>query len=186
MSKIASEYINLYKLCESRYAKDEIGYNLLTSFIFNVNDIDLDDYLDSIKILYFFDKDFFYRYPYFKKSILWEKSLTTEKPIDFYNFAIKAFPHHYHYLKYNAKKFLVVIDKVKKLLNDLKNGVYDEKYKELENKKCIVCFDNKKSQAFTGCGHMCLCDSCAEVYNKRGEDKCPMCRKESSIIKIYF
>jgi hypothetical protein len=47
---------------------------------------------------------------------------------------------------------------------------------------CCICFTNKKTYAFTPCGHLCICGLC-----KSGPlTECPMCREEfESIIKIY-
>jgi hypothetical protein len=47
---------------------------------------------------------------------------------------------------------------------------------------CCICFTNRKTYAFTPCGHLCICGLC-----KSGPiTECPICRKEiKSIIKIY-
>lgn len=200
MSFIASKYLDVYKSFLPNPVKAEkYGYSFLCSFIIHLDAININDYLESVKEMYYHNKEFFYKYPNFRFFKLFGKKLLVEKPIDFYNFAIRAFPHHKK--EYNALKFNYYLDLIKNLLEELKNErcmeeseitlakdeiVDSENQEEKENEKCVFCFINKKSNAFTRCGHMCLCDSCAESYKDREEDQCPMCRKRSSIIKIYI
>jgi hypothetical protein len=53
-----------------------------------------------------------------------------------------------------------------------------------EDKLCIVCMENKKSVTFT-CGHYICCDGCATSV-LRNTGKCPKCRMECKIFKIYL
>jgi hypothetical protein len=40
-----------------------------------------------------------------------------------------------------------------------------------ESHECVVCMDRGKTTAFVPCGHLCVCETCAEAC-----DICPMCR----------
>jgi hypothetical protein len=46
--------------------------------------------------------------------------------------------------------------------------------------QCCVCLDNKKCMVFTECGHLCVCHSCSTKLKI-----CPVCRKESKIVKVH-
>ena len=47
---------------------------------------------------------------------------------------------------------------------------------------CIICCDQKFSEAFLPCGHSCCCSSCATAFTN-----CPMCRKQiEQTVRIYF
>lgn len=46
---------------------------------------------------------------------------------------------------------------------------------------CSICNDIKISHSYIQCGHTC-CENCS----KKLFNKCPFCRKESKIIKLYF
>jgi hypothetical protein len=66
----------------------------------------------------------------------------------------------------------------------------EARYKEAEvdnDKKnvCVVCLENKKTHAFNPCGHMCVCETCADEIIQRGSN-CPMCRADiTSLLKIF-
>jgi WD40 repeat protein len=45
---------------------------------------------------------------------------------------------------------------------------------------CVICLDSENDYAYVECGHKCVCYECGSKTNK-----CPICRKESSIIKIF-
>ena len=66
----------------------------------------------------------------------------------------------------------------------------EARYKEAEvdnDKKnvCVVCLENKKTHAFNPCGHMCVCETCADEIIQRGSN-CPMCRGDiTSLLKIF-
>ena len=47
--------------------------------------------------------------------------------------------------------------------------------------ECSVCMEEKPNGVFTGCGHVCICDKCATNIKS-----CPICRKESQYIKLFF
>ena len=42
---------------------------------------------------------------------------------------------------------------------------------------CVVCLENKKSHAFNPCGHMCVCETCADKIIQ-SDCKCPICRAD--------
>ena len=44
----------------------------------------------------------------------------------------------------------------------------------------MMGMDKEKCMAFINCGHMCICETCTQRV-----DKCPICRTQGSIIKIY-
>lgn len=63
----------------------------------------------------------------------------------------------------------------------------DDENKDDENKdndnKCIVCVENNKTMAFVPCGHLCICQDCAD---QNFNQKCPLCRVfYTHIIQIY-
>lgn len=45
---------------------------------------------------------------------------------------------------------------------------------------CVIC-DELASWIFIGCGHYCVCGPCASKI-----DKCPVCRKVSSLIQVFI
>jgi hypothetical protein len=54
-----------------------------------------------------------------------------------------------------------------------------------ESDECVVCWSSKRTHAFFPCGHMCVCNECANTI-LRGKSECPLCRVASQqIIKIY-
>ena len=68
-----------------------------------------------------------------------------------------------------------------------KNEMKVENY--LESVTCIVCYDPvtiESSNTMTGCGHSGICDACAAWMNSQHIQTCPLCRKASTLIKLYF
>ena len=52
-----------------------------------------------------------------------------------------------------------------------------------ESEECVVCLSSKRTHAFVPCGHMCVCNKCADSIKNR---MCPICRMVSKqIIKIF-
>ena len=50
---------------------------------------------------------------------------------------------------------------------------------------CIVCFRGDKSHAAVPCGHLCVCEACAERIQIG--DPCPVCRKEvAAKLRVYL
>ena len=63
--------------------------------------------------------------------------------------------------------------------NELKNN-------ENENKACVGCFENMKVFMFTPCNHLVYCGECIKKMSNEQKNKCPMCRNEGTITKIFF
>jgi hypothetical protein len=49
-------------------------------------------------------------------------------------------------------------------------------HSDAEETQCVVCFDAPKEYAIVPCGHVCVCESCAEQLTKTRTPMCPMCR----------
>lgn len=49
---------------------------------------------------------------------------------------------------------------------------------------CSICFDRVKTHTFLPCGHFCSCSTCADRI-MQSDRKCPICRAQSSITRIY-
>ena len=61
-----------------------------------------------------------------------------------------------------------------------------ENRKRKRNNYCVVCLDEEITHTFTPCGHMCVCENCAEELIK-AKNNCPMCRNNiESSMKIYI
>jgi hypothetical protein len=41
-----------------------------------------------------------------------------------------------------------------------------------EETQCVVCMDAAKTHIVLPCGHMCVCEACAQLLR----DRCPVCR----------
>lgn len=50
---------------------------------------------------------------------------------------------------------------------------------------CVICLENKKTHAASGCGHMILCNSCTVEQNGK-LSACPVCRKPCpSLLRVF-
>ena len=38
--------------------------------------------------------------------------------------------------------------------------------------QCVICRDSKPSRAFVPCGHVCLCSSCWDSFERNGGGRC--------------
>jgi hypothetical protein len=47
---------------------------------------------------------------------------------------------------------------------------------DAEEKMCVVCFDAPKDHIIVPCGHMCVCEACAEQLTRTRTPSCPVCR----------
>ena len=47
---------------------------------------------------------------------------------------------------------------------------------DAEETQCLVCFDAPKDHLIVPCGHMCVCEACAEQLTKTRTPMCPVCR----------
>ncbi|CAL1170155.1 unnamed protein product [Cladocopium goreaui] len=43
--------------------------------------------------------------------------------------------------------------------------------------QCVICRDAKPSRAFVPCGHVCVCSSCWDEFD-RNSGRCPKCRRD--------
>ena len=48
---------------------------------------------------------------------------------------------------------------------------------DAEETQCVVCFDAPKDHAIVPCGHVCVCEACAEQLTKTRTPMCPVCRE---------
>jgi hypothetical protein len=47
---------------------------------------------------------------------------------------------------------------------------------DAEETMCVVCFDAPKEYIIVPCGHLCVCEACAERLTKTRTPMCPVCR----------
>jgi hypothetical protein len=47
--------------------------------------------------------------------------------------------------------------------------------------QCIACMDKRKIILFKDCGHLCLCNGCSYKISE-----CPMCKKISEKIRVFY
>ena len=58
--------------------------------------------------------------------------------------------------------------------------------------RCIICMDSHRTHAYVPCGHLCVCQSCAEKTMKTTRDdrkccRCPICKQNvQQIMRIYL
>lgn len=65
--------------------------------------------------------------------------------------------------------------------------ILDETNTNLENKKCMICFENQRTYMYYNCGHICLCEICAMNQKKNNNFFCIICRKKYlDIMKVFF
>eukprot|EP01084_Bolivina_argentea_P119940 212639_1 len=57
-----------------------------------------------------------------------------------------------------------------------KNDVNDN-----SNNECVICLEKNREFICVPCGHLCLCKECKDLINQ----KCPICRAKSTVMKIY-
>eukprot|EP01083_Nonionella_stella_P010494 29868_1 len=65
-------------------------------------------------------------------------------------------------------------------VKDSHTNDHDEQDNETLN-ECVVCMDNEKQYVCVPCGHLCLCLDCSRIIN----GKCPMCRSECQVMKVF-
>ena len=88
------------------------------------------------------------------------------------------------YFKFSNRKSITFdVELVDDGQNDKLKGEDEEKVNEVIEAKdeCIVCMDNERNHICTPCGHLCLCQDCIDVIN----NKCPICRKECTVIQVF-
>uniref|UniRef100_A0A6C0AYZ6 RING-type domain-containing protein n=1 Tax=viral metagenome TaxID=1070528 RepID=A0A6C0AYZ6_9ZZZZ len=101
-----------------------------------------------------------------------------------HNIVEKSKAHH-DYQEELIKDLKISLANVKKKLNDLE-AKYTRQLSQCEaavsfDNQCCICMTAQKNYAYIGCGHMCVCGSCAETWG----NKCPICKTDSSVIRIY-
>ena len=62
------------------------------------------------------------------------------------------------------------IEEEEETINELKTFKFDN---------CVICLENKPSVLFCNCGHLCVCKECIKRFTK-----CPICKKENTILRI--
>lgn len=51
--------------------------------------------------------------------------------------------------------------------------------------QCVTCLSEDPTHVFIPCGHMCVCESCANTHAER-QDRCPLCRTQpSGLLKVF-
>ena len=56
---------------------------------------------------------------------------------------------------------------------------------DAETTECVVCLDALKSYALAPCGHVCVCEACADRIQIGAP--CPVCRKEvAAKCRVYL
>ena len=53
-------------------------------------------------------------------------------------------------------------------------------FKTFKSDQCIICLEEKPKVLFCNCGHLCICEKCL-VHR---HDDCPVCKKETTILRI--
>jgi E3 ubiquitin-protein ligase MUL1 len=48
---------------------------------------------------------------------------------------------------------------------------------------CVVCLNAASDMVYVRCGHMCCCSKC--VATMGGSKRCPVCRTEGNVIKVF-
>lgn len=54
---------------------------------------------------------------------------------------------------------------------------------------CVICVDNPKMMMVQGCGHVCLCNRCADVISQGpiAQRRCPMCQGAiAGLTRVYI
>ena len=53
--------------------------------------------------------------------------------------------------------------------------------------ECVVCLDVPRSHAMVPCGHLCVCENCAEEIRGFRSPACLLCRKEAAnVIRVFW
>ena len=54
------------------------------------------------------------------------------------------------------------------------------------DKECVICFDSIRYMALALCGHIAVCQNCAEALMLKTPKLCPTCRDPvSSALRVY-
>ena len=52
--------------------------------------------------------------------------------------------------------------------------------KTFKSNQCVICLEEEPNVLFCNCGHICICEKCAS----HRYDKCPVCKKENTILRM--
>lgn len=52
--------------------------------------------------------------------------------------------------------------------------------------RCTVCLDNPLEVVLQACGHVCLCQDCANRVTRGGDNLCPICRQHIDTVKPAY
>jgi hypothetical protein len=47
---------------------------------------------------------------------------------------------------------------------------------DAEEDQCVMCFDAPKDHIIIPCGHVCVCEACANLLTQMRKPTCPICR----------
>ena len=53
-------------------------------------------------------------------------------------------------------------------------------FKTFKSDQCVICLEEEPKVLFCNCGHLCICEKCLV----RRHDDCPVCKKETTILRI--
>lgn len=77
-------------------------------------------------------------------------------------------------------KALLSIGLTEKEFDGMKNTA------QQSDRECVVCLDNPKEVVVQDCNHLCLCETCHEMYKSERDPRCPMCSKPiKSFLRVY-
>ena len=92
---------------------------------------------------------------------------------------------HHHYQEKLINHLKITLDSLKMKLSNqqAKHARQLSQYAPpvSSDNQCCICMSEQKNYAYIGCGHMCVCRTCAETWG----NKCPICKTNSSVIRIY-
>tara|TARA_A100001015_G_scaffold187633_1_gene208985 strand:+ start:2978 stop:3475 length:498 start_codon:yes stop_codon:yes gene_type:complete len=72
-------------------------------------------------------------------------------------------------------KYDVIIKKLKKENNDLKDEIKNLRHNNSDDMSCVICLDNKRNVLFKPCNHICICDTCSGSSDLKN---CILCNAE--------
>lgn len=59
----------------------------------------------------------------------------------------------------------------------------DQKGEQDPEGLCCVCLDGPKDHIIVPCGHLCICEACAQIIHSSSK-ACPICQKQMTILPI--
>ena len=72
-------------------------------------------------------------------------------------------------------KYDVIINKLKKENNELKEDIKNLRLNNSDDMSCVICLDNKRNVLFKPCNHICICDICSGSTDLKA---CVLCNTE--------